>query len=167
MPGSKQAMFRGLLPNASTPSGPTVNWKMMLESADGAAHLVVGWTFALTGVAGTNDIVTATAGADLPAGWVVQPSANGLTVLCVDVFGVGGLTVPSTGTVEGMLIGMTNTNTLPLGTLGAGPELTQLTTTGGVSLAGSLYVQTLGSAAPGIKTQNTAASNINSYLIQL
>ncbi len=163
MSARKQAMFRGLLPNASTPSGPTVNWKMMLESADGAAHVISGFTFSTTGTAGTNDIVTATKGAIIPVSWVVSAA-----VQAVVGFDFGGVTftVPSTGDVEGLLLQMTNTNTLPIGTVGAGPDLV-LSTTGGVQLDTDVYVQTLGSAAPGIKTQSVTTPNVNAYLIQL
>jgi len=163
MPGSKQAMFRGLLPNASTPSGPTVNWKMMLESADGAAHVIAGFTFSLTGTAGTNNIVTATKGAIVPVSWVV--SSSGTAVVGFD-FGTATFTVPSAGNVEALLLEMTNTTIIPAGTVGAGPDLV-LSIPGGNPLNTNVYAQTLGSAAPGIQTQSAAGANVNAYLIQL
>ena len=145
------------------PPIPTVNWKMMLESADGVAYPVGGFNLTTTGVAGTNDIFTATKGAIIPVSWIVSAAAQ--AVVGFDFSGTTFI-VPSTGDVEALLLEMTNTNTLPIGTVGAGPDLV-VSTTGGVGLNVNTFVQTLGSAAPGIQTQSTAGAQINVYLIQL
>lgn len=160
IPSHKNVQGSGSTP---PPPTPTVNWKMLLASADGAAHIIQGFTLNTTGPAGTNDIVTATKGAIVPVSWTVSSAAQ--AAIGFDFGGVT-FTVPSTGEVEALLLEMANTNIIPVGTFGAGPTLT-LSEPSGSNLNVNVYVQTTGSAAPGIQTQIAASPvAVNAYLIQ-
>jgi len=147
------------------PPVATVNWKMLFKPVDPLQTFDVGgFQFDLTGPAGTNNIVTQSAGPADP-GFTLVGGAT--TVLAFSFSGLF-FTVSSAPSSHHILnLEMTNTNILPLGTSLSGPTVTAAPPGGLPNWNIDVYVQPLGSPGPGILTQQQSPADINAYLIQL
>lgn len=132
----------------------SVNWEMHVMSVNGATNVMsVYQVQALPSGTGLNDFAGGSA-VNPPNDWALGFSSSADQMLGMSTFGGTPISVPSSGaTVHIANFTMSNTGTIPTGTLGAGPQGILINDATGLPFMTNTYVYTVGGPAPpGIET---------------